>query len=266
MSPDTLLYLLAGVVGACIGSFLNVCIYRWPENLSVVSPPSRCPGCGNRIRWYDNVPVLGWLWLRGRCRDCGAKVSIQYPLVELAVGCIWAGAVAGLGPTWSALSAAVFFTLVLGIAITDVKTFIIPHEFTIGGGIIGIALAFAPGSPTPLAAVLGAALGFGVMWGVGGAVTAWMRRQGTLPEDMDSALGGGDIWMMGMVGAFLGPVGVGMTIFLGAIAGLLIFLPYQLISGRRMIPFGVFLAMGAVLTRLAGDAILAAYLEWAFGA
>jgi leader peptidase (prepilin peptidase)/N-methyltransferase len=261
----TLLLVYAGMLGACIGSFLNVCIYRWPENLSVVSPPSRCPHCGCRIRWYDNVPVLGWIWLRGRCRDCKAGVSIQYPLIELLVGLIWAGCLAWRGLSVDALSAALFLTLVLGIALTDVRTFIIPHEFTIGGGVIGLALSLAPGGITPLRAAAGAALGFGIMWGVGSGVTAYMKRRGTLPEDMDSALGGGDIWMMGMVGAYLGPMGVVVTIFLGAVAGILVFLPYQLLSGKRMIPFGVFLAMGAVLTLFFGEPLVAWYLAYATG-
>lgn len=265
MTPDVMLLVLAGLVGACLGSFLNVCIYRWPEDLSVVSPPSRCGACGKQIRWYDNVPVLGWIWLRGRCRDCGVRVSIQYPLVELTVALVWAGSVAWLGPTWEGLGAAIFFTIVLGIAITDLKTFIIPHEFTMGGGVIGLLLSFAPGGLTPLHSVMGAALGWGVMWAVGTGVTAYMKRRGTLPEDLDSALGGGDIWMMGMVGAFLGPVGVGVTIFLGAVAGIVVFLPYQLISGKRMIPFGVFLALGAILTRLFGDALVAWYVAYATG-
>jgi leader peptidase (prepilin peptidase) / N-methyltransferase len=264
--PPALLLIYAGVAGACIGSFLNVCVYRWPENLSVVSPPSRCPHCGTRIRWYDNVPVLGWLWLRGKCRACRAPVSIQYPLIELLVAGVWVGCLLWRGVSWDALSAAVFLTIVLGIALTDARTFIIPHEFTIGGGVIGLLLSLAPGGIAPLHSLLGALIGFGIMWAVGGGVTAYMKRRGTLPEDLDSALGGGDIWMMGMVGAFLGPAAVGITIFLGAIAGLLVFLPYQLISGKRMIPFGVFLAMGAVLALFFGDALLAWYLAYALGA
>jgi leader peptidase (prepilin peptidase) / N-methyltransferase len=263
---DTLLIVYAGVLGACIGSFLNVCIYRWPENLSVISPPSRCPNCGSQIRWYDNVPVLGWLWLRGRCRACREPVSIQYPIIELLVAIIWACSAAVLGPDWPALSAAIFLTIVLGIALTDLRTFIIPHEFTMGGGVIGILLSFAPGGIRPLSSLIGAALGMGIMWSVGTLVTGWMKRRGTLPEDLDSALGGGDVWMMGMVGAFLGPAGVGLTIFLGAIAGIVVFLPYQLISGKRMIPFGVFLALGAALSLFFGEGLLAWYIRYATGA
>ncbi|HYJ80878.1 MAG TPA: prepilin peptidase, partial [Longimicrobiaceae bacterium] len=90
---DLLLLAYAAVLGACVGSFLNVCVHRWPDGQSVVSPPSRCPGCGTRIRWHDNVPVLGWLILRGRCRQCGAAISIQYPLVELTTASLWVAAV-----------------------------------------------------------------------------------------------------------------------------------------------------------------------------
>ncbi|MBR9988775.1 MAG: prepilin peptidase, partial [Gemmatimonadetes bacterium] len=101
-SPDWLLWLFAGIVGAAIGSFLNVCIYRWPAEQSVVRPPSRCPSCEHQLAWYDNVPVLGWILLRGRCRYCGTGVSAQYPLIELATALIWVAAVVRFGPSFDA--------------------------------------------------------------------------------------------------------------------------------------------------------------------
>lgn len=138
----------AGLVGACVGSFLNVCVYRWPEDKSVVSPPSSCPACGTRIRWYDNVPVLGWLWLRGKCRACGNRISVQYPLVELFTALLWVMAVWRFGWDWQALATALFFTILLGIALSDAATYIIPDQFTIGGTVLGLALSFAPGGST----------------------------------------------------------------------------------------------------------------------
>jgi leader peptidase (prepilin peptidase) / N-methyltransferase len=249
--PDILLWVYAGVIGAAVGSFLNVCVYRWPEGLSVVSPPSRCPGCESRIRWYDNVPVLGWMWLRGRCRSCGTGISIQYPLVELVTASLWLAAAMRFGFTWQALSTAVFFTLLLGIALTDARTYIIPDEFTLGGLAIGLALSFAPGGISPLRALLGAALGFGVLWvvAVGGE---WLFKK--------EAMGGGDIKMMAMVGAFLGPAGVLLTIFLGALIGSVIFGPISLKTGK-LVPFGIFLALGAAVTEPWGDAITQWYLR-----
>lgn len=248
---DLLLPAYAAVLGACVGSFLNVCVYRWPEGQSVVSPPSRCPECGTGIRWHDNVPVLGWLLLRGRCRQCGARISIQYPLVELATASLWVAAVLRHGFSWQALASAFFFTLLLGIALTDARRYIIPDEFTLGGLAIGILLSLAPGGIEPLQAVLGAALGFGLLWVV--AVLGEMAFG-------KPAMGGGDIKMMAMVGAFLGPLGVVLTVFLGALAGSVIFGPISLRTGK-LVPFGIFLALGAAIAEPWGPAIVDWYVH-----
>ncbi|HEX7239511.1 MAG TPA: prepilin peptidase, partial [Longimicrobiaceae bacterium] len=184
--PDFLLYAYAALIGAAIGSFLNVCILRLPEGESVVSPPSRCPSCGTRLAWYDNVPVLGWAWLRGKCRTCRTPISPLYPLVELATALLWVAAAVRYGLSWQALSAAVFFTLLLGIAMTDARKYIIPDEFSLGGLAAGLALAFAPGGITPQNSVMGAVLGYGLLWLVG-TVGEWMFRK--------PAMGGGDVKM-----------------------------------------------------------------------
>lgn len=257
ISAIPLLY--AALVGACVGSFLNVCVYRLPEGLSVVRPRSRCGACGTQLGWRDNIPIFGWLLLRGRCRYCGVRISPQYPLVELVTAVLWVVAVLRYGVSWQALGSAVFFTLLLGITLTDARTFIIPHEFTMGGIAAALALSLAPGGIAPLQALLGGLLGFGLLWAVGAAVTWYLRRNDRLPEGMDSALGGGDIWMMAMVGSFLGPAGVLLTVFLGALSGLLIFLPFQVVTGRRMIPFGIFLAAGAAIAEPWGAALLRWY-------
>ena len=249
--PDLLLVAYAALMGACVGSFLNVCIYRWPEGLSVVRPASRCPGCETPIRWYDNLPIVGWLMLRGRCRTCGARISIQYPLIELTTASLWVAAVLRHGFGWQALSSALFFTLLLGIALTDARKYIIPDQFTIGGLVIGLALAFAPGGISPLQSALGAALGFAILWIIAVLGEAVFRKP---------AMGGGDIKMMAMVGAFLGPPGVLLTIFLGALFGSLIFGPISLKTGK-LVPFGIFLALGAGITEPWGQAIVAWYLS-----
>ena len=241
----------AGLVGACVGSFLNVCVYRWPEDLSVISPPSRCGSCGTAIRWYDNVPVLGWLWLRGKCRACGARISIQYPLVELVTALLWVMAVWRFGLSWQALATALFFTILLGIALSDARTYIIPDQFTLGGLVIGLALSFAPGGITPQRAVLGAALGY-VLLAVVAIVGEWAFKK--------PAMGGGDIKMMAMVGAFLGPIGVLLTLFLGALFGSLIFAPIGLRTGK-LVPFGIFLALGAAVTEPFGQALIDWYVR-----
>lgn len=241
----------AALVGACVGSFLNVCVYRWPEDKSVVSPPSSCPSCGTRIKWYDNVPVLGWLWLRGKCRACGARISIQYPLVELLAAALWVMAAWRFGLSWQTLSVALFFTLLLGIALSDARTYIIPDQFTIGGLVIGLALSFAPGGITPQRAMIGAAVGFGLLWGVA-VVGEWAFKK--------PAMGGGDIKMMAMVGAFLGPIGVLLTLFLGALFGSIIFTPITMRTGK-LVPFGIFLAVGAAITEPFGQAMIDWYVR-----
>lgn len=252
---DILLWVYAAIVGACVGSFLNVCIYRWPEGLSVIRPRSRCPACETPIRWHDNVPILGWLLLRGKCRECGARISIQYPLIELTTASLWVAAVLRHGFTWQALSSALFFTLLLGIALTDARTYIIPDQFTIGGLVIGLALSLAPGGISPLQSFLGALLGFALLWVIAVLGEALFRKP---------AMGGGDIKMMAMVGAFLGPPGVLLTIFLGALFGSLIFGPISLKTGK-LVPFGIFLALGAGITEPWGQALIQMYARWAFG-
>jgi leader peptidase (prepilin peptidase)/N-methyltransferase len=265
---DPVLVVFAGIFGAMLGSFLNVCVYRLPRGESVILPASHCPGCGKPIAWYDNVPVVSYLVLRGRCRHCGARISLQYPLVELATGVVWAGAVAWLGPSFAALSAAVFTTLLLGIALTDVRHYLIPDELSLGGLGAGVALSVAPGGISPLDAVIGAAAGFAVLWVVK-AAGDWALARGLIQgEELDqvleagekpASLGGGDLKMMAMVGSFVGWRGVLLTAFLGSLAGVLVFLPLMLVKRRAPVPFGVFLAVGAVVTMLAGHAILSWY-------
>lgn len=246
--PDWLLWTYAALVGACVGSFLNVCVYRLPLDLSVVSPRSRCPQCETPIGWRDNIPILSYLLLRGRCRACGARISPQYAVVELATAMIWLGAAVRHGLAPQTLVVAVFFTLLLGIALTDLSTYIIPDEFTIGGAVFGLLLAPAAGGITLAQSALGAAVGFGFLY-LAAVLGEWMMKK--------PAMGGGDIKMMAMVGAFLGPMGTVLTIFLGALAGTLVFLPISL-KTQKLVPFGIFLALGAAITEGWGDMIL----EW----
>jgi leader peptidase (prepilin peptidase)/N-methyltransferase len=241
---------LAAAFGALFGSFLNVCILRLPAGESVVSPPSRCPRCGKGVTWYDNIPVLSWVLLRGRCRHCGEPISVQYPLVELATAGIWAWAAWRHGPSLEALRGAIFGTILLGIAMTDAREYIIPDEFTWGGLAIGLLFSLAGGLPGLAQAVLGAALGFGLLWMVG-MVGTWALKQ--------DAMGGGDIKMMAMVGAFLGWKGVLLTTFLGALLGSLVFVPLALAGQKKLVPFGIFLALGAAAAYVAGPAMYAWY-------
>jgi leader peptidase (prepilin peptidase)/N-methyltransferase len=249
VTAETLLALAMGLFGAMLGSFLNVCIYRWPKEESVVRPRSRCPGCGNPIAWYDNIPILSWLLLRGRCRHCRTSISIQYPLVELGTGLIWAGMGWRHGWSVTAVAGAVFFTILLGITMTDAREYIIPDEFSLGGLGLGILFSLPGGFASISAALLGAAAGFAILWGVGALGTRIFKEE---------AMGGGDIKMMAMVGAFVGWQGVLLTIFLGALLGTLVFVPLSLLDRKRLVPFGIFLSVGAAVTWLAGSSII----EW----
>ncbi|MDA0329100.1 MAG: prepilin peptidase [Gemmatimonadetes bacterium] len=258
---------LAGLIGLLIGSFLNVCSLRWPVDESVVSPRSRCPSCEELIRWFDNVPVLSWALLRGRCRHCSEAISIQYPLVELATALMWAGAFAAHGPTWEALRGSVFLTILFGIAISDARFYIIPDEFSLGGAVLGFATAFLPGGLGWIQSLIGAAVGYGVLWFVG-FVGTWVIKRlspGRLEEaGVDQAMGGGDIKMMMMVGAFLGVWGVALTVFLGSLLALIVFGPISAIS-KRLIPLGVFLAAGGGVAYVWGDVIVRWYLTTVVG-
>jgi leader peptidase (prepilin peptidase)/N-methyltransferase len=253
--PDYIVWAYAALLGAAVGSFLNVCIYRLPEGLSVVSPRSRCPVCGHEIGWRDNVPVLGWLLLRGRCRGCGTRISAQYPLVELTTALLWLAAALRFGASWQALSTALFFTLLLGIALTDARAYTIPDEFSLGGLAAGLLLSLAPGGISPLQSAIGAALGFGLLYAVA-VLGEWIFKK--------PAMGGGDIKMMAMVGAFLGPAGVVLTLFLGALLGTLIFAPISM-KTEKLVPFGIFLALGAAVTEPWGGVMTDWYVRTFLG-
>ncbi|MEX0906690.1 MAG: prepilin peptidase [Gemmatimonadota bacterium] len=254
--PPWVPWVFAGVVGAAVGSFLNVCIYRWPAEESVIRPPSRCPTCGHGLRWYDNIPIAGWLLLRGRCRYCGAGVSVQYPIIELTTALMWIAAVVRFGPGIEALHSALFLTILLGIAMTDAREMVIPDQFTIVGAAIGLGLAATPGGMSFSTALLGAVGGYALLWAVKLVAEKALGKP---------ALGVGDIHMMLFVGAFLGLPGMLLTLMLGSVLGLVIGVPLTWLSGRlsamnTYLPLGTFLAMGAAATHVWGPRIIAWYL------
>ena len=258
---------VAGIFGALLGSFLNVCVYRLPRNESIVHPRSRCPSCGAPVEWYDNIPVVSWLVLRGRCRHCSAPISVQYPLVEAAVAAIWAVAVGRLGVTAPAASAAILLTLLLGILLTDAQQYIIPDEMSLGGLGAGLALAFV----TPIGivrALIGAAAGFALLWTVKAAGDLALQRgwiggqevQATLgAAEPVSAMGGGDLKMLAMIGAFLGWQGALASAFLGALLATIAFVPFLVRGKKPLVPFGIFLALGAATWLIAGGRLVRWY-------
>lgn len=248
MMPDLFIWIVFGMLGLSVGSFLNVCVSRWPEGASVIAPRSKCPECDTPIGWRDNIPVLSYVLLRARCRGCGTTISPLYPAIEIATGLLWAAAAVRYGLSWQGLTVAIFFTILLGIATTDARTYLIPDEFSIGGMVLGLLLAFLPGGLSFTRAALGALLGFGLLYLTAMLGEWWLKKP---------AMGGGDIKMMGMVGAFLGPAGALLTIFLGALVGTLVFLPISLRT-KKLVPFGIFLAVGAMVSEIWGPGIV----EW----
>ena len=269
------------LIGASFGSFLNVCISRWPEGLSVVHPRSRCPKCGHQIKASENIPIVGWLLLRGRCSSCGDRISIQYPIVELLVGLLWLGAYLHFGLTFTAFRVAVFATVLLGIAVTDAKHFLIPDGFTVFGLFFMLLSAFVAlylGESEPFArpwdAILGMCVGAGAISIVGWLGEVWLKRP---------AMGFGDVTLMAVVGAAVGPARALLTIFMAALLAPIVLLgvvyplsargladdrgqtelPLEASGGwrKRELPFGVFLAPAALIALLCGDAIIAWYLR-----
>lgn len=275
--PGIFMFLL----GTIFGSFLNVCIGRWPEGLSVVKPRSRCPKCGHQIKASENIPIVSWLILRGRCSACGAPISIQYPIVELLVGLLWLGSYLQFGMTFTAFRVAVFATVLLGIAITDAKHFLIPDGFTVFGLFFVLVSSFGAlylGESAPFVrpwdAILGMCVGAGAISIVGWLGEVWLKRP---------AMGFGDVTLMAVVGAAVGPARALLAIFIGAVIAPIVLLGvvYPLsarglsddkgqtelaleASGgwrKRELPFGVFLAPAALITLLFGDAIIGWYLR-----
>jgi leader peptidase (prepilin peptidase) / N-methyltransferase len=209
--------IVAAVLGAMLGSFLNVCILRWGADpkQSVVTPRSRCPRCGRGLAWYDNIPVVSWLLLRARCRGCGEPISVQYPLIELATAGIWAYMAWRHGVTLEGLRGAVFWTILLGIAMTDAREYIIPHEFSIGGTLIAVVLSAWPDPSSALVSLQGALVGAGAVLLIGELSELALGQE---------AMGGGDCALMGMIGAFLGWEAVFPVLLIGAVISTLVFL------------------------------------------
>lgn len=265
------------VLGLLVGSFLNVVIHRLPQGLSVVRPRSRCPACGQEIAAWDNVPVLSWLGLRGRCRHCRASISWRYPAVELVTGLLFVGVVAryGLAPTtplWLA-----FVALLLAAALIDVEHQIIPDELSLGGAALGLAgmplarvLAGEPWGQALATAWLGALLGGGLLWTAGFlharvSVAAgrrfehWPGPDEPLPRpgSLDywtwfPGLGFGDVKLFLAIGAFVGPLGVLHVLWLSALAGLGLGLVWLAVHRHTGVPFGFApaIAAGALLVVL----------------
>ncbi len=254
--PVWFLLLATALFGAVLGSFLNVCIYRIPRGLSVVSPPSACPNCRNRIAPYDNVPVLGWLWLRGKCRNCRSPISARYPVVEGLTGAVFLLLAWRYGLTWALAPALYFASAMIVVTLVDFDARIIPDAITLPGILLGVGASLL--TPVTLVqSLVGAALGFALLWGLG-----WAYKAATGIDGM----GGGDVKLAAMLGAFLGWQGLLLTIFLASLAGTLtgVAMMAKGRGGRRTaLPFGTFLAPMGLAVYVWGPSLFHWYLNLA---
>jgi len=254
MHPLVIFYIFAFTLGAVVGSFLNVCIYRLPKNESIVFPPSRCPGCGKGIRWYDNVPIISYLLLRGRCRSCGASISIQYPLVELLNALLTLFLFMKSGPSFAFLVLFLFCSAMVVITFIDLEHQIIPDEISLPGIIAGFIFSFFIPQLGWLNSLLGILVGGGSLW-----LVAWGYEMLTKKEGM----GGGDIKLLAMMGAFFGWKAVPFIIFVSSLTGSLIGISVMLAQkkdSKLAIPFGPFLAFGSVIYIFFGRQMIHWYL------
>ncbi len=239
--------------GAVVGSFLNVVIWRLPRGESLVHPGSRCPSCKRAVRPWDNVPLVSWLALRGKCRSCGTRIPARYPVVEGLTAALFALVGVLVSDPVTLAAGLVFVAAMVAVTFIDFDHRIIPDVITLPGTVLALLLAFTGLGLGPRDALLGLALGGGGLFAVAAGYRAATGRDG---------LGAGDIKLLGMVGAFLGPAGAFLTIFLGSITGTLFACVYMLRTGAGRtaeLPFGTFLAPAAVFALLFGGRLMASY-------
>jgi leader peptidase (prepilin peptidase)/N-methyltransferase len=267
---------IVALFGLVFGSFLNVCIVRVPRRESVVSPGSHCPGCGHSIRWYDNIPVFSYVLLRGRCRDCGSRISLLYPVVEILTGVVFVLEFWRYGLTVEFAKGLIFAMVMIVLVFTDLRERRIPHKITLPAIATGLAFSFfipvdnrpigwllanwgiflSPVLLSLIGAVAGALIGGGLFFVVGEAFYHLRHKEG---------LGFGDVMLMLVIGTFFGPSLTLMTILIGSLLGTFIAIPLTLISPKfrnHQWPYGTFLGIAAIYASIGGDALLRAYLQW----
>jgi leader peptidase (prepilin peptidase)/N-methyltransferase len=250
------------VFGAVIGSFLNVCIYRIPRSKSIVKPNSFCPNCEKPIEFYDNIPIVSYILLGGKCRHCGAKISKRYPFIELLTAVLYLIFYKKLGLTFELFVTLLFVTLLIAIAFIDLEFQIIPDVLSIGGLVAGLVLAlFRPMflylDPKFgfLDALYGVLIGGGVLFVIAYGYQLITKREG---------MGGGDIKLLAMIGAFIGLKGGIFSLIAGSLLGTVVGIPMMLAKKqdtKYAIPFGPFLSLGAVIFLFSGDRFIFGFLN-----
>ena len=274
MAPGLIEPILAFFFGLIIGSFLNVCIHRWPRGRSVVRPRSHCVRCRKMIPWYDNIPLFSYLALGGKCRFCGRRISLRYPVVELLTGLVFFCFVRTLGPTLVAVKMCVFGAILVALIFTDIEKRLLPDELTLGGAVVGVLFAFFVPVPDFTAqaflwfvgieihgraqwiaeAALGSLLPAFFLWLAGWIYERLRHKEG---------LGLGDVKLIVMMGAFLGLRNALLALVIGSVAGSILGYGYIKLTGKDAssypLPFGAFLSAAALVAAIAGGPILGWY-------
>lgn len=253
MEPNTVITVFSFLFGLIFGSFLNVCIYRIPLGKSIVFPPSSCPNCDRRIKFYDNIPVVSYIFLRGKCRYCHQRIPIHYPLVELLTGLLSMALFIRYGLSYQYILSFLFIISLVLISFIDLHHQIIPDILSIPGIIAGIAVSFIPGHVVWLDSLIGAAGGGGILY-----VIAWIFKKVTGRD----GLGGGDVKLLAMIGAWMGWRALPFIVLLSSLSGIAIGGGALMLAGkgyRVKIPFGPFLSLGAIIYFFFGLQILRWY-------
>jgi leader peptidase (prepilin peptidase) / N-methyltransferase len=246
-----MVHAIAALFGLVIGSFLNVCIYRLPRDLSIVWPASRCTTCGTELRWFENVPVLSYAVLRGRCRTCGQHISVVYPLIELLTAGVFVATSVAFGVSWLLPVRLLFGCAMIVLLVIDLQHQILPNEITLPGIVVGLAVSLAV-QPGWRDALVGAVAGGGILWLIAWGYERWRGVEG---------LGFGDVKMLAMIGAFLGWKLMLLSLVAASLLGSLT--AAALLIARRAdwqskLPLGTFLAIAAIPVSLYGNAVV----EW----
>ena len=248
-----MILLLLGLLGAAVGSFLNVCIYRLPRRESLNWPASHCTSCDRPLSWYENIPIVSWLVLRGRCRTCRSPVSIQYPVVEAITAGVFVAGYLFYGPTPVLPARLLFACAMIVLFAIDLHHQILPNVITVPGIVIGFALSLVL-PPGWVASLIGLLAGGGLLFAI---AEAYYRLRGI------EGLGMGDVKMLAMIGAFLGWKLMLVTLVIASFAGSLVGIGIMALGRGGMkaaLPFGTFLAVGALVAAVAGDPLLEWYL------
>lgn len=246
------------VFGAVIGSFLNVCIYRIPRKKSIVHPPSSCPACEKPVRFYDNVPLISYLVLKGKCRDCGARISFRYFLVELITAVVFMMIYRRWGLSYEFFIQIFFVAVLIVVSFIDYDFQIIPDILSVGGMVAGLIISLVRPGFQVMEAVWGVLIGGGVLFAIAYGYQLITKREG---------MGGGDIKLLAMIGSFSGLKGVLFSLIGGSIVGTLVGIPLMFMKGREegtkyAIPFGPFLSLCAVLYLFMGPGVIHAVNEF----